>query len=141
MKPEKSHFISTLNFRSTPLRQALLGTLQASTTPLSLSEFLKILKRQSLRVNKTSVYRNLELFCRLGLVTKVSISDQKQYFELAHRKHHHHFICLGCGAIADIHLADDQLIRSVMNESKRLGFAIERHAFEFYGRCQACLIH
>jgi Fur family ferric uptake transcriptional regulator len=54
-------------------------------------------------VNLASVYRTIELFCRLGVLTEVDHVSEGRRYELSdeYREHHHHLIWRGCGKIQD----------------------------------------
>ncbi|MBF7067053.1 transcriptional repressor [Campylobacter volucris] len=77
----------------TTLRVEILQILSLAKTPLSYDQF-------NLKANKTSFYRNMELFEKKGIVNKNQL-DRKSFYELAdHAKAH--FICDVCHEISDV---------------------------------------
>lgn len=98
----------------------------------------QLIERAAGEVDRVSIYRNIELFERLGIVKKVYIG-WKYKVELSDMftSHHHHLLCLGCGRVIDIE--DEQhiesFIQSVANEQ---GFTVRSHQFEIEGYCQTC---
>lgn len=130
--------LKTKKIKITPLRRTLLVLFHAADSPLSIPDLLKSLWTRGQKVNKTSVYRNLELLKKLKLIGKVNVSDRSQYYELSERTHHHHLVCLNCERIFDMELQETKLIETVEKISQKIKFSIVRHAMEFYGFCQKC---
>lgn len=103
--------------------------------PQSMNE---LIARAGQSVDRVSIYRNIELFERLGIVKKIHIG-WKYKVELSDifTNHHHHLVCLKCGRIIDIE--DEQHIESFIHEvAKKHGFAVRGHQFEVEGYCSQC---
>ncbi|MBN1865545.1 MAG: transcriptional repressor [Victivallales bacterium] len=81
-----------------------------------------------------TVYRNLELMSREGIVRK--ISGDKSRFD-ADTRRHCHMRCMGCGRLVDI---DDAVIDGVFDELDllRVRGGFEGYSLEFTGRCGHC---
>lgn len=98
----------------------------------------EILSKSNGSVDRVSVYRNLDLFERLGIVHRIYIG-WKYKIELSDTftGHHHHLSCLQCGKIIDIkdHTSIDEFIEAV---AKEFNFKPRRHQFEVDGYCEAC---
>ncbi len=107
-------------------------------TPLSVPQILDALSAQMIHVNKTTVYRELETLEKLGIVKGVKLEDRKQYFELATRDHHHHFVCVECEEIEDVLLDECDLERQEGLLARKNGFSVFRHSLEFFGLCKLC---
>lgn len=91
-------------------------------------------------VDRVSIYRNIELFEKLGVVKKVYIG-WKYKIELSDlfTTHHHHLLCLGCGKTTDIE--DEQHIESFIESvASEQGFSVRSHQFEIEGYCKTCSI-
>ena len=80
------------NIAITDLRLEMLDILRKAGKPVSFDEF-------DLEANKTTFYRNMELFCQSGIVTKSNV-ERKSYYELAHEAKAH-FVCDVCHKITD----------------------------------------
>ncbi|ELM1451286.1 transcriptional repressor [Campylobacter coli] len=79
----------------TDLRVELLQNLSLAKTPLSYDHF-------DIKANKTSFYRNMELFEKKGIVSKSEL-NRKSFYELAdHAKAH--FVCDKCHKISDVQM-------------------------------------
>lgn len=89
-------------------------------------------------IDRTSIYRAIELFNRLGIIHKIQIG-WKYKIELSDIfvDHHHHISCLGCGKIIAVH--EDAEIENLINEiSKKHGFRQPTHQLEIQGYCADC---
>lgn len=106
-----------------------------STEPQTISQILNKAKGV---VDRVSVYRNIELFEKLGIVHRINIG-WKYKLELSDQfvAHHHHLSCLNCGKIIDIE--DEKHIDEFIHEvSEKYGFNPRRHQFEVDGYCIDC---
>lgn len=118
----------------TATRYRVFECLCSSQSPLSITELSDKLKG---KVDRSSVYRTVELFERLGIVKKVYIGWRYR-LELGddYRSHHHHMTCIGCGKI--LPLSNQKLesaLRSVGRDNK---FLITDHLIELRGYCRSC---
>ncbi|RDU73793.1 Fur family transcriptional regulator [Helicobacter aurati] len=80
------------NIAITELRLDMLDILISATKPVSFEDF-------DFHANKTTFYRNMELFEKEGIVTKTEI-HRKFFYELAERTKAH-FVCDVCHKITD----------------------------------------
>ncbi len=91
-------------------------------------------------VNRSSVYRTVELFEELGIVSRIP-NGWKYRLELGEKflDHHHHASCRSCGA--SIALPEDPSLELHMYElARRKNFKLESHQIELIGLCQSCQI-
>lgn len=139
-KEELLQIAKRYRLRLTKTREALLDVLLSTRTPLSVPRLLDELACRGISVNKTTVYRELERLEQIGIVKSVSLQDRKQYFELATRDHHHHFVCTMCHAITDVEINEASIMAKAEQIGRRLGFHITTHAVEFYGQCASCVM-
>ncbi len=129
--------LSSLDIRPTPLRRAILEVLLEAGMPLSWKDtFVRLRKRT--KADKVSLYRNLALFERSGLVHKILGSDgawrycARQAEENRCPGNHAHFLCLSCGRMICL---EDQPIPTVMLPE---GFTVEGKQLLAYGCCSTC---
>lgn len=80
-----------------------------------------------------TVYRNLHLYEELRILEVTTLDGEKHFRMKCSSEHHHHFICNDCGATK-------KLLLCPMDEAEEmlLGYDIEDHKFEVYGRCPDC---
>ena len=125
--------------RYTPGRRRLVEALANAGRPVTLPEIAST--APDLPVSST--YRNLEVLERSGVVNRISIRGDRAYFELAEPllSHHHHLVCVACGAIEDIHLDDeleDLVDRNLAEAARRAAFTPLRHLLDLHGHCSKC---
>lgn len=88
-------------FRATDGRVALLEELRKASEPLSAN---KLAARLRGKLDLTNAYRSLEAFVEKGLVRRVDVGHQHMHYELGSlAAHHHHYVCVDCGAREGTH--------------------------------------
>ncbi len=108
-------------------------TLLDADVPLKNGEIAK----RTPTVDRASIYRNLELFSKLG-VTVTLVRGWTPYTELAEpfKAHHHHIICEVCGKVEEI---ESNTLEDVLNlVASRHDFLLKKHVVELTGVCRAC---
>src|SRR5690606_24992234 len=89
-------------------------------------------------VGRATVFRTLRLLQDLGVVCQVVLDDGTLAYRLAPEEHHHHVLCVQCGAVEDF---SSPALESVLREVEgSTGFSVDAHRLELYGRCAACRI-
>ncbi len=91
---------------------------------------------EKLKVNKTTVYRQIDKLLQENKIIEVELGDGKKRYELKDLKHHHHLVCKKCGNIDDIEIDEKMILGSL---SKKTSFKIESHSLEFFGTCVNCI--
>ena len=87
-------------------------------------------------VNRSTVYRTLELLRDLGLVSETDLGGGVRQFELIDQRHHH-LICQGCGGQVEL---DDALVAPLREAiAERYGFAAGIDHLAVFGACAACI--
>jgi Fur family ferric uptake transcriptional regulator len=131
--------------RLTKPRQAILDILNHTGKHLNAEQIYKAASKISPTVGLATIYRNLELLVRIGLVWKFDAGNNKTMYEIGKRPeeiHHHHLICKKCNSIIDysgsIDNGKDFIRDREKNLSKRYNFKIENHCIDFFGLCNKC---
>jgi len=120
--------------RVTPQRLRILGAFRGDEH-LSADEVFARVESVMPAVNRSTVYRTLELFRDLGLITETDLGGGVRQFELLDKRHHH-LICRDCGTMLDV---DDALVaplRELLHS--RYGFTATIDHLALFGRCAAC---
>ena len=120
--------------RVTPQRLVILGALKPGEH-LAADEVFARVEPLLPGVNRSTVYRTLELFRDLGLVSMTDLGGGARQFELIDDLHHH-LICHRCGAILEL---DDALIDPLRDGIRtRYGFAPAIDHLAVFGFCSVC---
>jgi len=93
-------------------------------------------RRKMPTVSLDTVYRTLDLFQEMGLVSAVRPLAGRARFD-ADTKPHHHFVCTRCGAIRDF--IDDGFDRLAASPSARKLGRVDSAHVELRGFCEDCL--
>lgn len=127
--------VKTGGHRLTPQRRRILRALAEAGRPQTAQQIHRRLVGDDPDIGLDTVYRNLRLLAALGLVNKISVARQRgDLFELA-EDHHHHYLCLGCGAVACLPVCP---LGEPLPALPAGGFQVVTHVFEVYGYCAAC---
>lgn len=87
-------------------------------------------------IGRATVYRTLKLLLDQGLVCRVVKGDGTVCYRAAHKSHHHHLVCVSCGATVDVHLTD---VEAVIEGARGVtDYEIVGHRIEMYGFCPDC---
>jgi Fur family transcriptional regulator, peroxide stress response regulator len=116
-------------------RRIILETLAARTDHPTADHIYDVVKGRIRGVSRTTVYRVLETFMRLGIVARVSNPQAKARFD-ADTARHHHLICTGCAAVVDCH--DERLNGIEMPAEVQAGFEIKDFSLAITGLCDSC---
>lgn len=123
------------NLRLTEPRRNVFSVLESKEQPLTLQEII----RSSKFAERTSVYRTLRLFKKLGVVDIIQVGF-KQRYELAEpfRAHHHHLVCVKCGELIDLERTP-KLEKLIDKLASAHDYELTAHHVELQGVCKACL--
>jgi len=132
----KTEFINKLKNikrRATPARIKMFEVLNSSRSPIAANKIVK-----AVGVNKTTVYRDLELFLKNNFIQEADFGDGIKRYELTELKHHHHLICLKCKRVQDVSF-EENLREEEKRIKKTKKFLVLRHDLEFFGYCNNCI--
>lgn len=126
--------------RLTTGRLHLIRELARSDGPRSAAELHSQIHHE---VPLSSLYRTLTVLEQVGVLTPHYSSQGITRYELAEwlRGHHHHFICVDCGAVEDVALpqALEARVQALVDEVGSLAtFHARDHALEIEGLCARC---
>jgi Fe2+ or Zn2+ uptake regulation protein len=131
-------FIGTLkksNKYITDDRLSLFRHLCDQESPLSIQLIVKNLCNS---MDEATVYRNIKMFERLGVVTRV-YTGWKYKIELSDNfsAHHHHMLCTNCNLIVSFE-ESSQFIGELKKIEVQNGFRVQSHTLELQGLCSSC---
>lgn len=125
--------------RYTRGRRAVIDALVTSDGPRSAAELDATLPDFPL----SSLYRTLGVLEHAGVVAPHHGSRGVTRYEIAEwlSGHHHHVVCIDCGAVEDIEIPaeDERLLDELIGGvSKSVAFDPIDHSLEIVGRCVNC---
>lgn len=121
--------------RLTPQREMVLAVLHELGGHASVDEIYQQVHGQSEAVDKSTVYRTLELLQDLGIVMDADLGDGIKRYELASHGAHGHLRCACCGRVASLDMADLEKLKSHLMGA--FGFAMRDHQV-IVGLCAIC---
>jgi len=125
------------NLSVTKTRKQVFNAL-ADSDALSMNQLIRKLAR---KMNRTTVYRNVELFEKLGIVNRLQIGwKYKLELSEAFAEHHHHATCVQCEQIFAFE-ESSELVEGINNLAHQLSFNLTSHNLELRGVCESCKIH
>ena len=118
-------------------RNAILASLRSCKEHPSAEALYAKLKPEIPDLSLGTVYRNLALFKKQGLVVGVATVDGVERFD-GDTHPHVHFICSDCGAVIDLMdvVPPDSLSRIAEDST---GGEVTACQLSFTGRCKTCL--
>ena len=125
--------------RYTTGRRQLVDVLAQAGQPMTLPDIVAA----DPDLAQSSAYRNLDVLVRSGVIRRISAGGDHAHFELAEPLlgHHHHLICISCGAIEDIHLdskVEHLVDQSLSDIASQAGFTPIHHSLDLHGHCADC---
>jgi len=106
---------------------------------ISAEDVYKILLEQHEEIGLATVYRVLNQFDDAGIVSRHHFEGGKSVFELSHKQHHDHLVCLKCGIVVEFE--DDIIEKRQEDIAKTHKIKLTNHSLYLYGECedtQAC---
>ena len=120
-------------YRSTSPRKAVLQAIAGRQGHFTAEQ----LRQQLPGVGRATIYRSLKLLVDSGALCRVLLEDGNLHYQLSHQGHHHHLLCVECGASQDLRGCDiEDLLRQVSAAHR---FQISGNWLEVSARCYDCL--
>ncbi len=129
--------IRSIGHRITKARGLVAELFINSSEPLTAQALILGLQTLGLKVNKTTVYRELTFLLDNEIIKSIDFGDGVKRYELQENEHHHHIICVNCKKVEDVDLTTD-LDKEEAKISKDKNFKIINHSLEFFGLCANC---
>lgn len=121
--------------RMTRQRRLILETLRSLHTHPTAEELHEAVRQQMPRISLGTVYRNLDVLCRSGLVLKLESAGQQAHFD-GDVGRHYHICCTVCGKIEDVYPTEVSGISDPRIEHS--SFRVMGWTLMFDGICPEC---
>lgn len=100
---------------------------------ISAEDVYKILLEHDEDIGLATVYRVLNQFDDAGILIRHHFEGGKSVFEISHKEHHDHLVCLRCGKVVEF---EDQLIeRRQLEVAEQNNMKLTHHSLYMYGEC------
>jgi Fur family ferric uptake transcriptional regulator len=113
----------------------ILEELQKLKSHPSATALFEIVRERLPSISLGTVYRNLDLLARTGLIQKLNTGQNEARFD-GITDHHYHVCCAQCGRVDDLLDAPVDIVDSGIGELQ--GFDILGHQLQFIGICPEC---
>ena len=121
--------------RLTPQRKALLDAIAEWEGSFTVTDLFERARKRSPHLGLATTYRTVDLLRQSGSVRALA-GDHVAAYVRCGPEHHHHLVCLECGAVED---TEECPLPSAAELRRRYGFAPKSHELEIYGTCRRCL--
>ncbi|MDX6508182.1 MAG: Fur family transcriptional regulator, ferric uptake regulator [Gaiellaceae bacterium] len=117
--------------RNTRQRRLLAELVASRQHAFTAEELWAAARAGSAPVSLATVYRTLALLEADELVRRLD----RGRFIACEPGHHHHLVCVTCGAVEETDLCAAPPVTEVQ---RRHGFVVQRHDADLYGVCERC---
>ena len=120
--------------RMTRQRRIILEELRKVDTHPTADQLYLCVRDRLPRISLATVYRNLELLVREGLIQRLEFGGTRKRFD-GNPEEHHHLRCLSCGEVRDASGHIPALQRVARSSD---GYEITGYHLELTGYCACC---
>ncbi len=121
--------------RLTPQRRLVLDIIHERPDHITADEILNYVQSKTPGVNKSTIYRTLEMLEETGCVVKSEAAGRFIYHH-AEEGHHHHLACRVCGR--SLECTEDIFTPLVTEIQQRYGFSADIKHMVIKGLCRDC---
>lgn len=121
--------------RNTVQKRAILEAVLDLDDHPTADQIHEVVCRANPDISRTTIYRALEGFARLGLITKACHPGSATRYD-PNISLHHHLICLCCDAVIDI--SDAALDALTIPDTSGFGFEVRDFRVQLRGICRRC---
>src|SRR5258707_15411544 len=125
--------------RMTGPRRAILSVIETAKKHLDASQILRKARTVDAAVDRSTVYRTLDLLKRQGLIDELDLmhlNGEGHYYERKLERDHIHMACLRCGKITEFVSDGFEKLKQQVEKDCRFRVVISR--LEMGGYCAAC---
>lgn len=119
--------------RRTQQRGAIRSALQTADRPLSPQEILGAARDDVPGLGIATVYRNVKNLIDDGWLRAVELPGTPSRYEVAGKRHHHHFHCQRCDRVFEVEECPGSL-----QDLTPADFELDAHEIILYGTCSTC---
>ncbi|UCF05008.1 MAG: transcriptional repressor [bacterium] len=124
------------NIRMTTQRRVILEELRRLCTHPTADELYELVRKRLPHISLGTVYRNLELMSRYGIIRTLRLGGEQMRFD-GDTESHHHIRCIRCGRIDDLSI-ERQITECDREAIEATGYEAVERRVEFLGICPVC---
>jgi Fur family transcriptional regulator, ferric uptake regulator len=131
--------LSSRGIRMTEQRRAILSVIETAKKHLDASQILRKARTLDASVDRSTVYRTLDLLKRHGLIDELDLMHLKgdgHYYERKAGRDHIHMACLRCGKISEFVSETFETLKRQLESECRFRIVVSR--LEVGGYCSVC---
>ena len=131
--------LSLRGIRMTQQRRAILTVIETAKKHLNAAQILRKAKAIDASVDRSTVYRTLDLLKRHGLIDELDLmhmEGEQHFYERKTGKDHIHMTCLRCGKIIEFESELFESLKSQLQKDCRFHVVVSR--LEVGGYCGNC---
>ena len=122
--------------RMTPQRKILVEELRRLHSHPTADELYQVVRRRLPHISLGTVYRNLEILSRTGIIRKIELGGAQRRFD-GDLEIHQHIRCTECGRIDDLP-AGAAITSCDQDLVEQTGYEVVERRVEFIGICPEC---
>jgi Fur family ferric uptake transcriptional regulator len=122
--------------RVTIQRALLLELLRQSSGHVDADELYHQARKKNPRLSLSTVYRNLQLFKKLGLIEEHHFDEEHHHYEVKSEAEHQHLLCTSCGKVVEFACPVSRKLRKDIG--KQYDFDITGVEVRMTGLCSHC---
>ena len=122
--------------RYTIQRELVMQAVRDCAGHATVEELYSSIAPQHPHISRATVYRNLALLEQEGHISRVSVPNAPERYELR-RLPHYHFQCQRCSAVTDVDMPYQEGLICQIRSTE--GCIVQSHSIIFHGICSICL--
>lgn len=127
-------------WRMTPQRETILRTFQdlKEGHHLSAEDLCALLKDQDTPIGLSTIYRNLKLMSRMGILRELELAEGQKRYEINQPAphHHHHMICVRCSKTVEF--KQDSVLKVGAKTAEKAGYQLLDCQLSIHAVCPSC---
>lgn len=123
------------DLRMTESRKAILDALSGTRTHPTADEVYTMVREKLPRVSLGTVYRNLDVLAREGLIRTIAEAGEQRRYDRTVSEHHH-IRCTVCGRVEDVELDPAADLDHMIRDDR--GYSVQGYTLCFEGVCREC---
>lgn len=126
---------SNKKLRMTCQRRVILEELQKVHSHPTVDEIYEMVRKRLPRISLGTVYRNLEILTKLGILQKLEKTGTHKRFD-SRLDDHSHIRCVRCGMLQDLDTEPRIEMPEALNQITN--FEVTGYCLEYIGICSSC---